>query len=110
MTKEADMTLEEMQRKGSWLRRHYANPRFALVDDKGEPTRFALQAQAWGERLPKTDEDVKKLADKGTKLLEEYHQLKDGDGAAAKKDVSKTSGKSSSKTTPKSTSKSASKK
>ena len=84
--KDADLTPEDMQRKGSFLRRHYANPRFDLVDKNGEPTRFALQAQAWGERLPKNDGDVKKLAAKGERLLAKFHKLKDpGEKSAAKK-------------------------
>ena len=36
-----------------------------------EPTRQALQAAAWGEPVPKTEADEKKLAAKGRKLLEE---------------------------------------
>lgn len=81
---EAD-TPEKMKRKGSFLRRHYANLRGPLVDENGEPTRLALQAQAWGEKVPKTAAAAKKLADKGAKLLEEYHKAVDGDDAAAKK-------------------------
>ena len=71
-------TPEKMKRKGSFLRRHFANPNAGpLEDKKGEPTRHALSAQAWGEPLPKTSADVKKLADKGSKLLEEYHESTD---------------------------------
>ena len=66
-------TPEKMRRKGSFLRRHFANPRGPMVDDRGEPTRLALSAQAWGERLPKTAADARRLAAKGTKLLEQYH-------------------------------------
>ena len=65
-------TPEKQQRKGSFLRRHFANPNAGpLTDDKGKPTRHALSAQAWGEPLPKTDADVKTLAKKGSKLLEQ---------------------------------------
>ncbi len=68
-------TPEKMKRKGSFLRRHFANPNAGpLEGKKGEPTRHALSAQAWGEPLPKTEADAKKLANKGSKLLEEYHQ------------------------------------
>lgn len=102
--KESEMTFEEMQRKGSFLRRHYANPRGPLTDDKGEPTRHALQAQAWGERVPKTDEDVKRLADKGTKLLEKAKGAK-----AAKQNASKSGAKGSIKSTKKAAKKSAAK-
>lgn len=75
---EAD-TPEKMKRKGSFLRRHYANLRGPLQDESGEPTRLALQAQAWGERVPKTEADAKKLADKGAKLLEKYQESKGND-------------------------------
>ena len=67
---EKDMTPEEMKRKGSFLRRHYAGKTHPLTDDDGEPTRYALQAHAWGEKVPKTEEDIKKLAEKGKKLLD----------------------------------------
>lgn len=77
-------TPEKQMRKGSFLRRHYANPRGPVVDDKGEPTRQALQAAAWGEPVPKTEADEKKLADKGKELLEEYHAAK-GDGKTGEK-------------------------
>lgn len=72
-------TPEKMKRKGSFLRRHYANLRGPLQDENGGPTRLALQAQAWGERVPKTEADAEKLADKGTKLLEKYHVSKGQD-------------------------------
>ncbi len=67
---EKDMTPDEMKRKGSFLRRHYAGPEHPLQDEHGEPTRHALQAHAWGEKVPKTQADVEKLAELGTKLLE----------------------------------------
>ena len=70
---EAD-TPEKMKRKGSFLRRHYANLRGPLTDENGEPTRLALQAQAWGEKPPKTAAQAKRLADKGTDLLNKYHE------------------------------------
>jgi len=73
---EAD-TPEKMKRKGSFLRRHFANPRGPMERD-GEPTRLALSAQAWGEAVPKTEADAKKLADKGSKLLEQFHAASDG--------------------------------
>lgn len=70
-------TPEKMKRKGSFLRRHYANLRGPLVDDNGKPTRLALQARAWGEPAPKTRAAAKKLAEKGTRLLERYHKAHD---------------------------------
>ena len=67
-------TPEKQKRKGSFLRRHFANPQAGpLQDDKGEPTRHALSAAAWGEPVPSNEADVKKLADKGSELLEQYH-------------------------------------
>ncbi len=65
-------TPDKMKRKGSFLRRHFANPQGPMERD-GKPTRLALSAQAWGEPLPKTDADARKLADKGSDLLEQYH-------------------------------------
>lgn len=92
-------TPEKMKRKGSFLRRHFANPEAGpLQDAKGKPTRHALSAQAWGEPLPKTPADVKKLAEKGSDLLEKYHEATDAGGkktppsrkpAAAKKTAPK---------------------
>ena len=80
-------TPEKMMRKGSFLRRHYANPRGPVADTEGKPTRQALQAAAWGEPVPKNEADEKKLAEKGSDLLEKYHQEKEGKpgkGAGAK--------------------------
>ena len=74
-------TPEKMKRKGSFLRRHFANPDAGpLEDEKGKPTRHALSAQAWGEPPPKTAADVKKLAEKGSDLLEKYHDSSEADG------------------------------
>jgi len=58
-----------MRRKGSFLRRHFAHLRGPLERD-GKPTRLALSAHAWGEPVPKTIAAAKKLAAKGTALLE----------------------------------------
>lgn len=69
-------TPEKMKRKGSFLRRHFANPRGPMVDEHGEPTRLALSAHAWGEPVPKTLAAAKKLAEKGTNLLEQYQASK----------------------------------
>jgi hypothetical protein len=69
---EREMTPDEMRRKGSFLRRHFANPRGPMKNEEGEPTRLALSAHAWGEPVPKTMADAKKLAAKGTRLLEKY--------------------------------------
>lgn len=47
------------------------------MERNGEPTRLALSAQAWGESIPKTEADAKELADKGSKLLEQFHAATD---------------------------------
>lgn len=75
-------TPEKMVRKGSFLRRHFANPRGPMKDDKGEPTRLALSAHAWGEPVPQTMGDARKLAKEGHELLEQYHEIK-GDAPRA---------------------------
>lgn len=72
-------TAEDARRKGSFLRRHYFGPTNEvkpLRDAKGRPTRHALQAQAWGEKAPRTLGDVRRLAAKGARLLNIYHQIK----------------------------------
>ena len=75
VTGKAD-TPEKMRRKGSFLRRHFANPRGPMIDDKGKPTRLALSAHAWGEPVPKSTAAAKRLAAKGTVLLERYAKTK----------------------------------
>ncbi len=84
-------TPEKMKRKGSFLRRHFANADSAgpMKDEKGKPTRRALSAAAWGEPVPATPAEAKKLANKGTKLLEEFHEATDGKKPAAKKTTAK---------------------
>lgn len=69
-------TPEKMRRKGSFLRRHFAHPRGPMTDEAGKPTRLALSAHAWGEPVPKTMAAAKKLAAKGTRLLERYRSTK----------------------------------
>jgi uncharacterized protein DUF6321 len=70
-----DMTLEEMRRKGSWATRFYGRKQLpALVDAKGNPTRFALSAHAWGEPVPKTIAAARRIAAKGQRLLDRYHR------------------------------------
>lgn len=84
---------EDARRKGSFLRRHYGrkNPS-PLTDEHGEPTRYAKQAHAWGEPVPKTAADVKKLAKKGTDLLDRYHA--ETDAKAGTKPPARASGES----------------
>ncbi len=93
-------TPEKMKRKGSFLRRHFANPRGPMQDEKGKPTRLALSAHAWGEPVPKDMAGAKKLAAKGNKLLEQYHATQTqsaGKKSSAKKAAKKTAAKRSSK-------------
>ncbi len=89
-------TPEKMKRKGSFLRRHFANPNPGpMKDEKGKPTRRALSAKAWGEPVPSTSAEVKKLAKKGTDLLDQYHKAGDKKPAAkktAKPAAAKTAG------------------
>ncbi len=63
-------TPEKKMRKGSFLTRHFTTPPGPVVKN-GKPTRQALQAAAWGEPVPKTEAEEKKLAAKGRKLLAE---------------------------------------
>ena len=70
-------TPEKKRRKGSFLTRHFTTPPGPVVKD-GEPTRQALQAAAWGEPVPKTEEDEKKLAAKGRELLAEAKEEEKG--------------------------------
>ena len=42
-------TPTKARRKGSFLRRFFANPRGPMKKPSGEPTRLALSAAAWGE-------------------------------------------------------------
>ena len=69
-------TPEKMRRKGSFLTRFFTNPSGPMQDDKGEPTRLALSAAAWGEPVPKNRTDAAKLAAKGRRLLERYDKTK----------------------------------
>ncbi len=88
-------TTEKQARKGSFLRRHFANENAGpLEDEKGKPTRHALSAAAWGEPVPKTQADVKKLATKGTELLDQARQAK---GKTSKATPAKSDGKPASK-------------
>lgn len=66
----------KMKRKGSFLTRFFTNPSGPMVDEKGEPTRLALSAAAWGEPVPKNRSDAAKLAEKGRNLLERYDNTK----------------------------------
>lgn len=67
------MTPDDMRRKGSWATRFYGSEKLApLVKPNGQPTRLALSAAAWGEPVPRTVADARKIAAKGRKLLAMY--------------------------------------
>lgn len=73
--RERDMTPDEMRRKGSWASRCYGRATLPkLVDAKGQPTRFAPSAAAWGEPVPKTAAAARRIAAKGRRLLERYRK------------------------------------
>jgi Domain of unknown function (DUF6321) len=76
----ADMTPEEMRRKGSWAARFYGRSGRlpALKTKDGKPTRFALTAAAWGEPVPTTIAAARRIATKGRRLLERYRSSKAG--------------------------------
>ena len=68
---------EDLRRKGSFLRRFYGRSALhPLTDAKGRPTRYALAAHAWGERVPKTAAEARALAQLGSRLLSRYHQTR----------------------------------
>ncbi|AWM02249.1 DUF6321 domain-containing protein [Bradyrhizobium amphicarpaeae] len=74
---EAEMTPQEMRRKGSWAVRFYGRAKLPpLVDAKGRPTRHALSAHAWGEPVPKTVAAARRIAVKGERLLARYRRTK----------------------------------
>lgn len=87
VTGKAD-TPEKMLRKGSFLVRTFTHPRGPMIDPKGNPTRLALSAHAWGEKVPKSISEAHTLAAKGHQLLSKYHAEQDK-AAAAKKGAAK---------------------
>ena len=70
-------TPEKMLRKGSFLVRTFSHPRGPMLDKNGEPTRLALSAHAWGEKVPKSVSKAHALAAKGHTLLSKYHAAQD---------------------------------
>lgn len=75
--KESEMTPQEMRRKGSWAVRFYGRAELPpLVDAKGQPTRHALSAHAWGEPVPSTVAAARRIAAKGERLLARYRRIK----------------------------------
>lgn len=77
--KVSEMTPEEMKRKGSWAVRFYGrDPLPPLVDRQGRPTRLALSAHAWGEKVPTTEAQARRIADAGRRLLARYQRIRSG--------------------------------
>ena len=75
--KAAEMTPQEMRRKGSWAVRFYARRKIPpLLDAQGRPTRHALSAHAWGEPVPKTVAAARRIAAKGERLLARYRRVR----------------------------------
>ena len=71
------MSASDLKRKGSWARRFYGRANLPpLVDKKGNPTRLALTARAWGEPVPRTEAQARRIANKGTRLLAKYKNAK----------------------------------
>jgi hypothetical protein len=89
----ASLTPTEMRRKGSWAVRFYGRrgklPPLRKPD--GTATRYALSAAAWGEAVPRTVEQARKIAAKGRQLLEVYEKAKARGGIKVRKAT--TSGK-----------------
>lgn len=64
--------LERKKRWISWALRFYGQDKYPpLVDDNGEPTRFALTAAAWGEPVPKTEAQARAIAVKARRRAAE---------------------------------------
>ena len=81
-------TPEKMKRKGSFLVRTFTHPRGPMKDENGEPTRLALSAHAWGEKVPANETAAHKLAQTGHRLLEQYHKAM-GDAPRPKKSATR---------------------
>jgi hypothetical protein len=72
----SEMTPQDMRRKGSWAVRFYGRKKLPpLVDDRGNPTRHARSAHAWGEPVPRTIAAARRIAAKGERLLQRYRRI-----------------------------------
>lgn len=70
-------TLEDLKRWGQWARRFFGRSVLPpLKNEKGEPSRLALDAQAWGCKIPKTKKEAKVIAKRGSEALKYYKELK----------------------------------
>lgn len=85
-------TPEKMLRKGSFLVRTFTHPRGPMVDPKGQPTRLALSAHAWGEKVPSSMSQAHTLAAKGHQLLSKYHAAQEKAQAEGKVAPKKAAG------------------
>ena len=73
----SEMTPQDMRRKGSWAVRFYGRKKLPpLVDARGQPTRHALSAHAWGEPVPRTVAAARRIAANGERLLKRYQRSK----------------------------------
>lgn len=59
----------EKKRWARWAIRFYSNPRGPMKNDKGEPTRLALMANAWGTKVPGTREEAQAIAARARKMM-----------------------------------------
>ena len=67
---------DDKKRWISWALRFYGRDVYPpLKDDKGRPTRFALTANAWGEPVPSTEEEARKIAAKARRRQKELAML-----------------------------------
>ena len=72
-------SLADKKRWISWARRFYGRKVYPpLVDNNGEPTRFALTAWAWGEPVPKTEAEARKIAAKAEVRAAALKEAPDG--------------------------------
>jgi hypothetical protein len=82
-------TPDKQKRKGSFLRRHFTHPHGPMVKD-GEPSRLALSAHTWRERVPRTTADAAKLAGRKRLLLlhvlEQYRRSRSRTRTAGRRD------------------------
>lgn len=58
-----------------WASRHYGpnSRKKPYVDKNGNPTRHALQATAWGEKVPKNQSQAKAIYDKAQRRKKTLH-------------------------------------
>lgn len=60
----------EKKRWARWAMRFYTNPRGPMKNEKGEPTRLALMANAWGTKVPGTRAEAQAIAARARKMME----------------------------------------